>query len=65
MVLMEGLGDSLAQQILSPGAASRDPCYMEATVAAYTAAVEDVLGAPRNSLVLVKPETLKVWMVNS
>ncbi|MCL4505495.1 MAG: TetR/AcrR family transcriptional regulator [Chloroflexi bacterium] len=64
MVLMEGFGDSLAQQILSPDPASKDPQRMETTTAVFTDALERILGAPKNSLHIVELETLKAWMVN-
>lgn len=61
--LVLDLGDAFASLLLSsesnPGALQS----MESTVAAYSDALERVLGAPKGSLPLVDAETLKEWMI--
>lgn len=61
--LFQGLGDSLSGAILSYEP-NRDSLQdVEKTVAAYTDALERVLGAPPGSLNLMDVETLKEWFV--
>ena len=62
--LVLDLGDTLAGMLLS-WEPNRDAWpRMESTVAAYTDALERVLGAPAGSLPLVDAETLKEWVVS-
>lgn len=61
--LFQGLGDSLANAILSHEPRQDSFQRAEKTVAAYTDALERVLGAPTGSLPLVDVETLKEWFV--
>ena len=62
--IIQGLGDTLAGLLLSVDAERDDLRYIERTVAAYTDALERVLGAPGDSLQLVDTETLKEWFVS-
>jgi AcrR family transcriptional regulator len=64
MCLVAGLGDSLSQLMLTsePGEATFH--QMQTTSAAFTSALERVLGAPAGSLKLVNPELLKEWVVS-
>jgi AcrR family transcriptional regulator len=62
--LMQSLGDSIAELLLSHEP-SRDPLQLiESTVAAYTDALERVLGAPTGSLEIVDAGTLREWVVS-
>ena len=61
--LMYSLGDTITLELLS-----RDPTpasleRIVAMVAAYTHALERILGAPSNSIELVEPEILEEWFV--
>ena len=61
--LMYSLGDTITLELLS-----RDPIpasleRIVAMVAAYTRALERILGAPSNSIELVEPEILEEWFV--
>jgi len=61
--LMYSLGDTITLELLS-----RDPTpasleRIVAMVAAYTRALERILGAPSNSIELVEPEILEEWFV--
>ncbi len=60
-----GLGDSMAAMILSKETNADSLQRLENTVAAYTDAVERILGAPKGSLSFVDNETLKEWMVST
>ncbi len=62
--LVQNLGDTLGELLLSFEAKRDDMLRIERTVAAYTDAVERVLGAPRDSLQLVDAQTLKEWFVS-
>ena len=59
--LMQGLGDAYAEALLANEAGRPDVQQIERTVAAYTGALERVLGAPSGSLVLMDAEMLKEW----
>lgn len=62
--LLQGLNDTLARLLLSFESEDRDLLQrIESTSAAYTDALERVLGAPTGSLSLVDTETLKEWVV--
>ena len=63
--LFQGLGDSLSDAILSYEPSHDSLQRVEKTVAAYTDALERVLGAPAGSLHLLDVETLKEWFVSS
>jgi AcrR family transcriptional regulator len=64
LYLLQGLGDAFVELLL-PGEPDRDQSFdIERTVAAYTDALERVLGAPTASLQLMDAETLEEW-VNS
>ncbi len=62
--LFQSLGDTLAELLLSAEPERDDVGRGESTVAAYTDALERVLGAPTGSLKLVDTETLKEWFVS-
>src|SRR5262249_15200501 len=57
------LGDTLAQLLLSSGPERKDLQHIECTIAAYTDALERVLGIPRGSLSLVDTQTIREWFV--
>jgi len=59
--LMQGLGDAYAEALLANEAGRADVRRIERTVAAYTDALERVLGAPSGSLVQVDSEMLREW----
>ena len=59
--IIQSLSDTLARQLLSFEPERGDLQHAENTVAAYTNALERVLGAPQGSLELVDSETLKEW----
>jgi AcrR family transcriptional regulator len=60
--LIYELGDAFAEVILHPSAGGRQPEQLESMTAAYTDAVEHVLGAPSGSLTLVDRQTIQVWL---
>ena len=62
--LVIDLGDTLGVLLLSFEPERDDMLRIERIVAAYTDAVERVLGAPRDSLQLVDAQTLKEWFVS-
>jgi AcrR family transcriptional regulator len=62
--LAMNLGDTLGELLLSFEAKRDDMLRIERIVAAYTDAVERVLGAPGDSLQLVDTQTLKEWFVS-
>ena len=62
--LVLDLGDNLAWLLLSWEPKPDESLRIESTVAAYTDALERVLGAPTGSLPLVETETLKEWFVS-
>jgi hypothetical protein len=62
--LIQGLGDEFATLVLSN---SPDPDalhYMERMIAAYSEALEQILGASRGSICLMDPELLKEWFAS-
>jgi hypothetical protein len=65
--ILQGLGDTIIELLLS-SETQRDAARIESGVTAYIAALTDalerVLGAPRGSLNLIDPETLKEWFVS-
>jgi TetR/AcrR family transcriptional regulator, transcriptional repressor for nem operon len=60
--LMQGLGENYAQTFLSFEPGRGDLRCLEQIVAAYTDALERVLGAPTGSVTLVDEETMREWM---
>lgn len=62
--IMADLSEKLGMQLLScePDLATLQ--LMEDTTAAYTEALERVLGAARGSLYIVDSETLKLWVIS-
>ena len=61
--LLDDMNASLADVLLTFDAQRDDAQTLERIVAAYTEAVERVLGAPASSLSLVDDETLREWVV--
>ena len=65
MSLIEDLGETLGEMILSFKPERDVMRRVENTVAVYTDAVERVLGIPTGSLHLTDVETLKEWVVSA
>jgi AcrR family transcriptional regulator len=63
MSLGQGLDEALAAQLLAAEPGPDHLRRMELTAAAYTDAIERVLGAPPNSLHFVDAEMLKAWAI--
>jgi AcrR family transcriptional regulator len=63
--LGQSLSDALAEIFLSLEPDRDELGRVESTVAAYTDALERVLGAPSGSLSLVDVETLKEWFLSA
>ncbi len=65
--ILQGLNDTIIELLIS-SETNRDDARIERGVTVYTAALTDalerVLGAPRGSLNLIDPETLKEWFVS-
>jgi AcrR family transcriptional regulator len=59
--LTQELGDSFARMLLDTDPESSDLDKLAGTVAAYTDAIEHVLGAPAGSLTVVHHETIREW----
>lgn len=59
--LIQELGDNFARMLLDMPPESADQAQLASTVAAYTDAIEHVLGAPAGSLTVVHHETIKEW----
>jgi TetR/AcrR family transcriptional repressor of nem operon len=59
--LLQDLGETLGELLLSFKSECDDMLRVESTVAAYTDALERVLGVPTGSLHLTDAETLKEW----
>ena len=59
--LIQDLNDRLAELVLAAEPGQRMLRTAEHTVAAYTDALERMLGAPAGSVVLVKTQTLRPW----
>ena len=59
--LTQELGDSFARMLLDTDPESSDLDKLASTVAAYTDAIEHVLGAPAGSLTVVHHETIREW----
>ena len=63
--LIQDLGETLAGLYLAFDPAHDDMLRIERTTAAYTDALERVLGAPSASLLLVDAQTLREWTISS
>ncbi|GAC1391247.1 MAG: TetR/AcrR family transcriptional regulator [Ktedonobacteraceae bacterium] len=63
--VMQGLQETLAALLLSCEPNHDTLQRIESIVAAYTDALERVLGAPTGSLCLVDAETLKEWVIST
>ena len=63
--LAQSLGDALAELLLRAEHPGETLGRMERMTAAYSDALERVLGAPKDSLQLADTETLKEWVVSS
>jgi len=61
--LILGLSDALGALILAGQAGSADLAWVEATAAAYTCAIERVLGAAPSSLKLIDMATMQQWFL--
>ena len=59
--LLHDLDDALSRLLLASDAGGTDWRFIERTVAAYTDALESVLGAPSGSLVLIDTAELQAW----
>jgi AcrR family transcriptional regulator len=62
--LLLGVGEAFAGYLLSSESEYRDPQRIERTVAAYTDALERVLGAPSGSITLMDAETMQEWLTS-
>lgn len=62
LVLMEGLGNTMAVALLSPGLTKGDLPRLEGIVAAYSDALERVLRAPAGSFQLADAAALREWI---
>jgi AcrR family transcriptional regulator len=62
LVLLEGMANSLAKALVSPDLSIADLPCLENIVAAYTDALERVLGAPAKSLQMADSATLRDWI---
>ena len=63
VALLQDLGDAIGALCLAFDPNYHELSHVEQTVAAYTNALERVLGAPSGSLQLVDMETLRAWFV--
>lgn len=59
--LFTGLGDSVAHLCLTPEPSQTDFQHLVELITTYSDALERVLGAPKGSLLLADPESLKIW----
>jgi AcrR family transcriptional regulator len=59
--LVQELGDNFARMLLDLPQESADMARLASIVAAYTDAIEHVLGAPAGSLTVVHHETISEW----
>jgi AcrR family transcriptional regulator len=64
LALVIELGETLGRLLLSLETEHHDMNQIEGIVAAYTDALERVLGAPKGSLQIVDAKTLKEWFVS-
>ena len=63
MNVLVSLSEMLAVEILKPNPCADNLPGIETRVAAYTDALERVLGAPAGSLPIIDPATLRAWFV--
>jgi AcrR family transcriptional regulator len=61
LALVQDLNDELAELFLAGELRDNDWQTIEHTIASYTDAVQRVLGAPVDSVVLVQPQMLRSW----
>jgi AcrR family transcriptional regulator len=65
--ILQGLSDTFVDLLIA-GESDRDDKGVESALSAYSAALSDamerVLGAPKGSLNLIDPDTLKAWFSN-
>jgi len=61
LYLMQGVGDKFVEPLLKGAPTPADFQRIESAFAAYTDAMERILGAPPGSIQLIKPETLQFW----
>lgn len=59
--LIQDLNDELADQFFAYESGDADMATIERTVAAYTSAMERILGAPEGSVVLAEMTMLRAW----
>jgi AcrR family transcriptional regulator len=59
--LLQSLGNAIARQLLAGTVPAQDMREVESLVAAYTAALEQILGAPAGSLHVFDVATLEEW----
>jgi AcrR family transcriptional regulator len=64
-LLYEGCKEALAQLQLSPEPGRTDLQHTERIIAAYTDALEHILGIPSGTLLLADSNTLKQWLGSS
>lgn len=60
--LLMGVGESLAESILSGKLTTADLPAVEKSVLAYTDAMERLLGAPQGSLEIIDMDTMREWI---
>ena len=60
--LILDLKETNGRQVLAAGPGGIDAANLERMIAAYTDALERVLGAPAGSLVLIDPAALQAWL---
>jgi phenylpyruvate tautomerase PptA (4-oxalocrotonate tautomerase family) len=63
--LMVSLGNTFGEMVLSYEPECDHLQQLETILAAYTDALERVLGAPRSSIVIIDDKTLKEWFVSA
>ena len=61
--LLLSFGDSLSRLLVSPQLERDNPYQLEIIAAAYTDALERVLGASKGSIIVIDNETLKGWCI--
>ena len=59
--IFTAMGDSIARLILAPDPGPKEFQLMEELVTTYSDAIERILGAPKGSLLLAEPESLRIW----
>ncbi len=60
LALMQGFGENFARPFLDPDPGSLS--FLMETIAAYTDAMEHLIGVPPGSLTLINEEDMKVWL---